>query len=263
MQVPTQKEDGRGEFDSDAALTQPVQGAQAARVQSSNPWVPKLTRKPTKVTTAKTVRNKEVELTLYVFDPVYCQELVPSAMMEKAKPVLDTSYKPYVSDGSQEDNKKPEFYRPKEGQLVLKKVVAFYNKVPMPCKPVTNQDPSSSEPTNPAQKRIPDIKWIIFLQLMQESGHYKVAAALVGVDPKYASKTFNKFINTGHVIAAEKSLRMSTMLTKKTNGQSPVVTIDKFLLKMHAKKSKLCNSTLKPCRPSACKFSGTHCRIDP
>ncbi|KAJ9052629.1 hypothetical protein DSO57_1032303 [Entomophthora muscae] len=61
-------------------------------------------------------------------------------MMEKVKPVLDTSYKPYVSDGNQEDNNKPNFYRTTEGQLVLKKVVYFYNKVPMPCVPVPEKD---------------------------------------------------------------------------------------------------------------------------
>ncbi|KAJ9054690.1 hypothetical protein DSO57_1011480 [Entomophthora muscae] len=132
-QMPTQ-EDDRGEFDSDAALTQPVQGAQAARVQSINPWVPKLTRKPTKVTFTKKVRNKEVELTSYVFDVMYRQESVPSAMLEKVKPVLDTNYKTYVSDGNQEEGKEPEFFRSDEGQLVLKKVAAFYNKVPMPYK---------------------------------------------------------------------------------------------------------------------------------
>ncbi|KAJ9072276.1 hypothetical protein DSO57_1029283 [Entomophthora muscae] len=85
----------------------------------------------------------------------------------------------------------------------------------MPCNPVTNQDPSSSEPTKPSQKRIPDTKQIILLQLMRESGDYKVATALVGVDSKYASKTFNKFINNGHDLAAEKSLHVSTMLTKE------------------------------------------------
>ncbi|KAJ9061998.1 hypothetical protein DSO57_1015238 [Entomophthora muscae] len=132
-------------------------------------------------------------------------------MLKKVKPVLDTSYEPYISDGDQEEDKEPEFYRTDEGQLVLKRVTAFCNKVPMPCKPVTNQDPSSSEPTEPAQKRIPDIKQIIFLWFMWESGDYKVATALVGVDPKYASKTFDKFINTGHVLATEKSLRVSTI----------------------------------------------------
>ncbi|KAJ9074711.1 hypothetical protein DSO57_1003767 [Entomophthora muscae] len=98
-QMPTQEEDRRGEFHSDAALTQPVPGAQAARVQSINPQVPKLTRKPTKVTFTKKVRDNEVELTFYVFDVVDRQELVPSTMLEKVKPVLDTSYEPYVSDG--------------------------------------------------------------------------------------------------------------------------------------------------------------------
>ncbi|KAJ9061975.1 hypothetical protein DSO57_1015400 [Entomophthora muscae] len=127
-------------------------------------------------------------------------------MMEKVKPVLNTIYKPYISDGNQEDSNKPKFYRTTEGKLVLKKVAVFYTKVPMPCKPVTNQDPGSSELTKPAQKRIPNIKRIILLKLMQESGDYKEAAALVWVDPKYASKTFNTFIETGQVLAAEKSL---------------------------------------------------------
>ncbi|KAJ9062060.1 hypothetical protein DSO57_1014684 [Entomophthora muscae] len=162
-QVPNQEGDRRGEFHSDAALTQPAQEAQAARVQSINPWVPKLTWKPTKVTTTKKVRNKEVELTLYVFDVVYRQEPVPSAMLEKVKPVLNTSYKPYVSDGNQEEDKEPEFFRTDEGQLVLKKVAAFYNKVPIPCKLVLEQDPNSTTPAKPAQKPIPHIKCIILV----------------------------------------------------------------------------------------------------
>ncbi|KAJ9086342.1 hypothetical protein DSO57_1005046 [Entomophthora muscae] len=85
----------REEIHSEVVLTQLVQRAQAAR-------------KPTKVITIKKGRNKEVELTLYVFDAVYCQESVLSAMMEKVKPVLDTSYKPYISDGNQEANNKCE-----------------------------------------------------------------------------------------------------------------------------------------------------------
>ncbi|KAJ9056850.1 hypothetical protein DSO57_1028670 [Entomophthora muscae] len=121
-------QEGDKEFNSDTALTQLVQGAQAARVQSINSWVPKQTRSPSKVTTTKTVRNKEVELTLYVFDSVYRQYLVPSAILEKVKLVLDTSYEPYASNGNQEEDKKPEFYRTDERQLVLKKVAAFYNK---------------------------------------------------------------------------------------------------------------------------------------
>ncbi|KAJ9086056.1 hypothetical protein DSO57_1008283 [Entomophthora muscae] len=146
-QVPTQIGDGRGEFNSDIALTQP----------SINPWVPKLTQKNTKVITTKTVSNKDIKLTLFVFDTVYRQELVPSAMMKKVKPVIDTSYKLYTSDGNQEDKNKSEFYRTTEGQLVLKKVAAFYTKVPMPCKPVSNQDLDSLTPVKPAQKHIPDI----------------------------------------------------------------------------------------------------------
>ncbi|KAJ9069606.1 hypothetical protein DSO57_1016767 [Entomophthora muscae] len=48
-------------------------------------------------------------------------------MLEKVKPVLDTSYKPYFSDGNQEDDKEPKFYQTDEGQLVLKKVAAVRN----------------------------------------------------------------------------------------------------------------------------------------
>ncbi|KAJ9085784.1 hypothetical protein DSO57_1010590 [Entomophthora muscae] len=66
-------------------------------------------------------------------------------MMKKVKPVLDTSYEPYFSGGNQEDNNKPEFYRTVEGQLVLKKVADFYNKVPIPCMPVINQNPGIRE----------------------------------------------------------------------------------------------------------------------
>ncbi|KAJ9087628.1 hypothetical protein DSO57_1031205 [Entomophthora muscae] len=176
--MPTQEGDGRGEFNSDAALKQPVQGAQAARVQSINPWVAKLTRKPTKVTTTKMVRNKEVKLTLYVFDGFYWQELVLSAMLEKVKPVLDTSYEPYVSDGNQEEDKEPELYQTDEGHLVLKKVAAFYNKVPMPCV-VPNANKLIPTAKKPAQKRIPEIKHIILLKLMHESGNYKATWPLL------------------------------------------------------------------------------------
>ncbi|KAJ9088706.1 hypothetical protein DSO57_1020491 [Entomophthora muscae] len=58
-------------------------------------------------------------------------------------------------------------------------------------------DIDSPTPAKPDQKCIPDIKHIILLKLTQESGDYKASAALVGMDPKYASKTFNKFINIG------------------------------------------------------------------
>lgn len=84
----------------------------------------------------------------------------------------------------------------------------------MPCV-VANANKSIPTAKKPAQKCIPDIKHIILLKLMRESGDYKAAAALVGVDPKYASKTFQKFINTGCVLFAEKSLCVSTMLTKE------------------------------------------------
>ncbi|KAJ9080379.1 hypothetical protein DSO57_1025689 [Entomophthora muscae] len=66
--------------------------------------VTKLTRNYTKVITTRRVS--------LIYNPVYCQELVLSAMMEKVKPVLDTSYKPYMSDNKeQDDNKEPHYYQ--------------------------------------------------------------------------------------------------------------------------------------------------------
>ncbi|KAJ9061257.1 hypothetical protein DSO57_1022312 [Entomophthora muscae] len=143
-QVPIQEGDGRGKFNIEAALTQPDQEAQLAGVKSINPWVPKLIQKPIKVTTTKTVINKEIKLTSFVFDPVYHQELALSAMIEKVKPVLDTSYEPYVSDSNQEDIEDPEYFQNKDGQPVIKKVVVFYTKVFMSCIPVANKNPGSS-----------------------------------------------------------------------------------------------------------------------
>ena len=91
---------------------------------------------------------------MYVFDAVYRQESVPSAMLEKVKPVLDTSCEPYVSDSNQEENKEPKFYRTDEEQLVLKKVAAFYTKVPMPCVvPNTNKlIPTAKKPAQSAPR---------------------------------------------------------------------------------------------------------------
>ncbi|KAJ9072504.1 hypothetical protein DSO57_1026962 [Entomophthora muscae] len=120
------------------------------------------------------------------------------------------SYYPTISV----TDKELQLYQTNEGQLVLKNVAAFYTKVPMPCV-VPNANKSIPTTKKPTQKCIPNVKHIILLKLMWESGDYKAAAAIVGVDPKYASKTFHKFINTGCVLATEKSLRVSTMLTKE------------------------------------------------
>ncbi|KAJ9068533.1 hypothetical protein DSO57_1027711 [Entomophthora muscae] len=116
--MPTQEGDVRGEFNSDAVLTQLVQGAQAAMVQSINPWVPKMTWKSTKVTTNKTVSNKEAELTSYVFDAV-------NAKSWSRQPCW-RSYEPYFSNGNQEEDKEPKFYRTDEEQLVLKNVTVGF-----------------------------------------------------------------------------------------------------------------------------------------
>ncbi|KAJ9070119.1 hypothetical protein DSO57_1011734 [Entomophthora muscae] len=78
-------------------------------------------------------------------------------------------------------------------------VTQYHDELSSPFMPwyMTASGYDTAAPAKPAQKRIPDIKCIILLWLMRESGDYKAAAALVGVDPKYASKVFNRFIDTG------------------------------------------------------------------
>ncbi|KAJ9083950.1 hypothetical protein DSO57_1029221 [Entomophthora muscae] len=99
-----------------------------------------------------------IDITLPLPKKLLATKFSPVSHAGEGEALLDTSYETYISDGNQEEDKEPEFYRTDEGQLVLKKVAAFYNTVPMPCKPVTNQDTSSSEPTKPSKKCIPDIK---------------------------------------------------------------------------------------------------------
>ncbi|KAJ9064658.1 hypothetical protein DSO57_1028107 [Entomophthora muscae] len=72
----------------------------------------------------------------------------------------------------------------------------------------------------PAQRHIPDIKRIILLQLTRESGNYKEATALVGMDPKYTSKTFNTFINTGKSLLRRNPCVFPPCSPRSTNGQS-------------------------------------------
>ncbi|KAJ9081119.1 hypothetical protein DSO57_1018141 [Entomophthora muscae] len=105
-QVPTQDQDRREEFNSDAALTQLVQRAQCARGQSINPQVQKLTQKFTKVITTKTVNDFTTERMSLVYNPVHHRNSVFAAILEKVKPVLDTNYEPYISDskGADKDN---------------------------------------------------------------------------------------------------------------------------------------------------------------
>ncbi|KAJ9088565.1 hypothetical protein DSO57_1021836 [Entomophthora muscae] len=53
--------------------------------------------------------------------------------MEKAKPVLDIIYKPYMSyNKDQDNNNQPQYFQTTDGQKVLKKVVVFYSQVPIP-----------------------------------------------------------------------------------------------------------------------------------
>ncbi|KAJ9057547.1 hypothetical protein DSO57_1021754 [Entomophthora muscae] len=67
-----------------------------------------------------------------VYGPVYFCDGVPYTIMEKVKPVLDTTCKPYVSDNKgQDDNKQPKYFQTIGGQQVLKKFSVFYKNVPI------------------------------------------------------------------------------------------------------------------------------------
>ncbi|KAJ9090643.1 hypothetical protein DSO57_1000491 [Entomophthora muscae] len=59
-----------------------------------------------------------------------------------------------------------------EGQLVLKKITVFYNKVPMPCVPVPEQDPDSTTPANVATE-FQDLPANISSNMNQSGGNIK------------------------------------------------------------------------------------------
>ncbi|KAJ9067732.1 hypothetical protein DSO57_1036157 [Entomophthora muscae] len=179
--VPTQEGDGRGVLNSDTALTQLVQGAQHARGQSINPWVQKLTRKYTKVVTIKTVNNVTTERVTLVYGPVYCRNGVPAAILEKVKPVLDTSYKIYVSDSKGADKDKlPHYFQPVKRQKVLKKDAAFYSQVPMPCV-VAEPVKLLSNTKNAKYHVIPAATRETFMRLMEDTTDYRKASAIVRI----------------------------------------------------------------------------------
>ncbi|KAJ9078283.1 hypothetical protein DSO57_1008112 [Entomophthora muscae] len=86
----------------------------------------------------------------------------------------------------------------------------------MPCVPVPEQDLDSTTPTKATQKLLSYIKYIIFLRLMQESGNYKTAVALIRMDPKYSSKAFNNIRNIP-VTYSYVTNKLSPTLTKQTS----------------------------------------------
>ncbi|KAJ9085664.1 hypothetical protein DSO57_1011813 [Entomophthora muscae] len=88
--------------------------------------------------------------------------------MEKVKPVLDTTYKPYVSAyKGQDDNKQPQYFQTTDCKQVLKKVAEFYNKP-------TESVPASKKPKYHV---IPDATHKTFNILMEETPDYKKATA--------------------------------------------------------------------------------------
>ncbi|KAJ9078852.1 hypothetical protein DSO57_1002479 [Entomophthora muscae] len=78
------------------------------RKESINTRVQKLIRKYTKVIATKTVNGITTKRVSFVYNHVYHYDGVLAPIMEKVKPVLDTMYKPYMSDKKGEnDNKEP------------------------------------------------------------------------------------------------------------------------------------------------------------
>ncbi|KAJ9064191.1 hypothetical protein DSO57_1032987 [Entomophthora muscae] len=48
---------------------------------------------------------------------MYCQDAVPTSLIEKVSPVLDSSYEPYWSNSNKEDKEEePQSYQTLEGQ---------------------------------------------------------------------------------------------------------------------------------------------------
>ncbi|KAJ9058810.1 hypothetical protein DSO57_1008340 [Entomophthora muscae] len=180
-----------------------------------NPRVQKLTRKYTKVITTKTVNDITTKMVSYVYNPVYCRNSVPATIMEKVKPVLDTMYKPYVSDNKgQDDNKQPQYFKNTDEQKVLKKVAEFYRQVSMPCV-VAEPVESLSNAKKAKHHIIPNSTRETFKRLMKETNAYKKAAAIIGILEKSAHRLHTAYLKMGYVLFLEKSKRKPILLVKK------------------------------------------------
>ncbi|KAJ9081345.1 hypothetical protein DSO57_1015628 [Entomophthora muscae] len=156
--------------------------------QSINPRVQKLTRKYTKVTTTRTVNAVTTERVYFVYNPVYRCNGILVTIMEKVKPVLDTTHKNYVSDNKGEDeDKETQFYQTVDEKQVLKKIAAFYSKVPMSCDVAESMEffPKAKKPK---YHIIPDATWEAFSRLMKETTDYKKATSIVGISAKSAHR---------------------------------------------------------------------------
>ncbi|KAJ9073792.1 hypothetical protein DSO57_1012780 [Entomophthora muscae] len=102
-------------------------------------------------------------------------------MIEKVNPVIDTSYEPYVSDGNQENNNELKFFQTMNGQQVLKKVDAFYTKVPMPCIPGPEQDPDSTTTSKASWKHILNItRIILWWDIPSRKRHLEILCQISG-----------------------------------------------------------------------------------
>ncbi|KAJ9065892.1 hypothetical protein DSO57_1015125 [Entomophthora muscae] len=89
-------------------------------------------------------------------------------MMEKVKSMIDTTYKPYMSDNKGEgDNKEPQSFQTTKGEKVLKKFAVFCSQVPMPCV-VPKSNESIPTAKNSKYHVIPNATYVIFARLMKE-----------------------------------------------------------------------------------------------
>ncbi|KAJ9086127.1 hypothetical protein DSO57_1007241 [Entomophthora muscae] len=118
---------------------------------------------------------------------------------------LDTTYKPYVSyNKEQDDNEQPQYYQPTDGQQVLKKVVAFNNKVLMPC---FVAEPVKLLPNTkkPKYHILPNATCKTFIGLAKGMQYYKMSSALVSISAKSTYMLYSKYLKTGTFLLSENS----------------------------------------------------------
>ncbi|KAJ9080378.1 hypothetical protein DSO57_1025688 [Entomophthora muscae] len=100
------------------------------------------------------------------------------------------------------------------GKQVLKKVSAFYSKVPMPC---VVAEPVELLPNSkkPKYHIILNTTCRTFIRLFKETQDYKNTAAIVVITAKTAHRLHNKYLKMGSVLLWEKSKRKPILLIKE------------------------------------------------
>lgn len=97
-------------------------------------------------------------------------------MCKKCEVILDTRYSSYVSKDDVEEEEEPKLYQTVKGQKVLKNITKYYAKVQMPT--VTQSDVTTQR-TLKAGQSIPNIKHVIFINIMKFIVDYNKALSIL------------------------------------------------------------------------------------